>query len=107
MVKLIFGGAILEPRAYGLLMLYMRTLKDADLEDLIGPLQNRLFRGGRALRRERTTAGPIWRLTDWGELTVLEIVSIANRVDDPLEVRRQAIEQALTFAGFDESETPA
>ena len=103
-VRLCYAGAVVEPKAAGLLLATYHALERDGLDDLFEIIQAHVFVFGRTVLRAQTENGlQIWRLTDWAELALREVLARAAR-DVPAPLKREAILSAIALAGYGRTE---
>ena len=106
-VKLVVDGARLEPRLYALVMQVVFACERHGLEDLEPMLRRRLYGQGAIVRDASDPRDPVWRLTEWAELTLVEVLSLVLVDDWTAAKKRLVIENALSFAGFEDRKETA
>lgn len=91
----------LEPRTEQLLRQVLHTLFEQELAPLADSLIARgLFSMRGVLRVERIGYAAVWRMTEFGELALREVLDLATCPGWPPVLRHRAIEDALTLAGY-------
>jgi hypothetical protein len=97
-------GWAVEPRSAGIYLHLCEALERAGLA-LFPQIDYRVMRRGGALQLnlEPPNGGErTWRLTDWGQLTLIEVIRLAEYPGWSPVMKRRAIEDALAFAGYPE-----
>ena len=100
MARLVINGARLDARLYALMMQVLEILEAEEIDDLEPRIRARMFQHGAIVLDASDRLDPVWRLTDWAELTLLEILNLAQRPTWSPSMKRRAIEDAMDFAGF-------
>ena len=104
MVRLSHAGAAIEPKAVALWMALSHALDEAQLPDLFDTIRPQVLAFGQALVRDRTDpTRHVWRLSEWGELTLTELLALATS-DLPAPRKHEALLGAIALAGYDRTE---